>query len=35
MDLYNVLIPKMKEIAAMSVKSTWLALNRENKDKNF
>ena len=35
MDLYNVLIPKMKEIAAMAVKSTWLALNKDNKDRNF
>ena len=35
LDLCNGLVPKMKEIAAMAVKSTWVALNRENKDKNF
>ena len=35
LDLYNVLVPKMKEIAAMTVKSAWMSLNRENRDKNF
>ena len=33
--MYNVLIPKMKEIASTAMKSTWIALNRENRDKNF
>jgi tubulin polyglutamylase TTLL1 len=35
LDLSNALIPKMKEIAAMAVGSTWIALNNQHKDKNF
>ncbi len=35
LDIHNVLIPKMKEIAGLTVKSTWLGLNKENHDKNF
>jgi len=25
----------MKEIAGLTVKSTWMGLNKENRDKNF
>jgi tubulin polyglutamylase TTLL1 len=35
LDIHNALIPKMKEIAGLTVKSTWLGLNKESRDKNF
>ena len=35
LDLHNALIPQMKHIAALAVRSTWMALNREGKDKNM
>ncbi len=28
LDLHNVLIPKMKEIAGMAVRAAWMGLNR-------
>ena len=35
LDLFGVLIPKMKDIAGLAVRSAWLSLNKENKERNF
>ena len=35
LDLVHHLVPKMKEIAAIVVKSTYMGLNMEQKDRNF
>ena len=35
LNINNFLIPKMKEIAALTVRSVWMALSRDGRDKNF
>ncbi len=35
LNLNSVLIPRMKEIASLAVRSAWPALNKEGRDKNF
>jgi hypothetical protein len=35
LNLYEVILPQMRNIAANAVKSTFLSLNKERKDKDF
>jgi tubulin polyglutamylase TTLL1/tubulin monoglycylase TTLL3/8 len=35
LDLHQIILPQMKAIAGQAVKSAWLGLNREGKDRNF